>query len=447
MRFGTERGRPFLSLRPVAAWVCVLGSLSYSIGTTRASTGPQENAKPATKSVANPAPQKKANPAAKGTADSAEFKKLAARATEARHQNRLQEAVGLYQKALRLNPRWKEGWWYLGTLYYDDDQYPRGLDAFKNLVELDRDLGTGWSMLGLCEFETGDYPNSFLHLNRGIQKGLPNDLNIIWVIHYHIALLDIMRSDFDAGYDLLRGLVFQGNRSSQVRFAMGLALLRVPLLPSQVDPTKDAVIDKAGEAGELMALEHYNEAEPVFQQLIQEYPTTPFTHYAYGAMLSKFAQPEKAAEQFKEEIKVNPDSAWPYIQLAYAYLNLKQYQDALTYSRKAHELVPDLFIPRYLSGRVLLGLNQVHDAVDELEAAKDLAPSVAEIRYNLAIALARDNQPKAAAVEREAFQRLEAVIQQKRRLVHSPENSTGASTSLGTPGSGQARDPSRNTPQ
>jgi len=381
------------------------------------------------------------------TKTTAEFNRLAQEASQARKANDLKRATTLYQRALKLNPRWKEGWWYLGTLYYDDNQYPRGLDAFKNLVELDRDLGTGWSMLGLCEFETGDYPNSFLHLNRGIQKGVPNDLNMIWVIHYHIALLDIMRSDFDAGYDLLRGIVFQGNRSSQVRFAMGLALLRVPLLPSQVDPTKDAVIDKAGEAGELMALEHYNEAEPVLQQLIQEYPTTPFAHYAYGAMLSKFAQPEKASEQFKEEIKVNPDSAWPYIQLAYVYLNLKQYQDALTYSRKAHELVPDLFVPRYLSGRALLGLNQVHDAADELEAAKDLAPSVAEIRYNLAIALARDNQPKAAAVEREAFQRLEALIQQKRRLVHSPEDSTGASTPPGTPGPGQARDPSRITPQ
>ncbi len=143
-RLGTERKGLFLSLRAAVAWGCVLSSLCLSIGATRAIAAPQQNT--------NPAPKQKANAAAKSAADSTEFKKLAARATEAREQNRLQEAAELYEKALGLNPRWQEGWWYLGSLDYDANKYGDGVKAFRNLVELDRKNLQALALLGLCEF-------------------------------------------------------------------------------------------------------------------------------------------------------------------------------------------------------------------------------------------------------------------------------------------------------
>lgn len=139
-------------MRAAVAWGCVLSGLCLSIGATRAIAAPQQNASPASKP--------KANPAAKSAADSAEFKKLAARATEAREQDRLQEAAGLYEKALKLNPRWQEGWWYLGTLDYDANNYGDGVKAFRNLVGLNRENVPALALLGLCEFETHDYGNA-----------------------------------------------------------------------------------------------------------------------------------------------------------------------------------------------------------------------------------------------------------------------------------------------
>ncbi len=399
-------------------------------------------------------------PSQPATEKKTEFDRISEQASKARNANDLPKAIDLYQKALKLNSRWKEGWWYLGTLYYDGNQYSEGVDAFKNLVELDRSLGTAWAMLGLCEFGAGDanmkeghqkeamgdYANSFIHLNQGIQKGLANNQDLYGVTHYHLALLEIMHGDFDSASSELSHLA-EGAVSNQVRFALGLTLLRVPLLPSQVDPTKDAVIDKAGEAGELMAQKDYNDAEEVFKQLIQDFPNTPYAHYAYGTLLSMLAQPDKAAEEFKEEIKINSGSPWPYIQLANVDLRLNQYQEALANSRKGLKLLPGSPVTHYLVGRSLLAVGQVHAAVLELTNAKNLAPSVAEIRFNLAMALERDHQPKAAARERAAFQRLEAAIQQQRRLVPTPDNSTGASGLPGTAGSDQAKAPPENSPQ
>ena len=37
--------------------------------------------------------------------------------------NQLDEAIPFYEKALKLNPKWQEGWWSLGTSNYELDRY------------------------------------------------------------------------------------------------------------------------------------------------------------------------------------------------------------------------------------------------------------------------------------------------------------------------------------
>jgi predicted Zn-dependent protease len=388
--------------------------LCFSIDATWAFAAPQENAKPATESAAESGPRKKANPAAKSDAGSPEFKKLAARANQAREQNRLQEAAELYENALKLNPRWQEGWWYLGTLDYDANNYGDGVKAFRNLVELERTNASALALLGLCEFETHDYGNAFVHLQMAKSKGkLLNDE--IWhVLEYHLALLEILHGEFEAANKQLADLVVHNILSQDVEMALGLTLLRVPLLPDQIDPEKDALIAEAGRTGELMALEDYNEADKSFQQLAHDYPTTPFVHLAYASMLAGLSEFEKAEEQLREELKVNPGSAIPYVLLARVDVHLNRFQDALPLAQEAVKLAPRSYAPHYLLGRALLATNKATEAVDELSIAKRLAPQDPEIRYNLALALAKVKRPKEAAAEQAEFQRLTALAQSKR---------------------------------
>ncbi len=392
-------------------WGCVLGSLSLSIGAARAFAAPQENAKPATESAAESAPQKKANPAAKSAADFAEFKKLAARATEAREHNRLPEAAALYAKALRLNPRWEEGWWYLGSLDYDANNYGEGVKAFRNLVGLDRKNIPALALLGLCEFETHDYGNAFVHLQTAKSKGFGKNDELWNVMEYHLALLDILHGNFDTSYSLLSDLVHHVVLSENVKMALGLTLLRVPLLPDQIDPEKDALISEAGKVGVLIALLDFDEADKSFEQLVHDYPTTPFVHYAYAVLLANLAQFEEAEEQVREEIKINPESAMPYMLLARVDVHLNRFQDALPLAQEAVKLAPQSSGAHYLLGRALLATDKATEAVEELATAKRLAPGDPEIRYNLALALAKAKRPKEAAAEQAEFRRLRALWQ------------------------------------
>lgn len=399
----------------------MLGSLIFFIGVIRVFAAPQQNT--------NPAPKQKANPTAKSAADSAEFKKLAARATEAREQNRLPEAADLYEKALRLNPRWEEGWWYLGTLDYDANNYGDGVKAFRNLVELDRQSGAGLALLGLCEFETHDYGNAFVHLQMASSKNQALNDELWHVVEYHLALLHILHGDFDLATSPLNYLVRHNVLSQNVKMAIGLTVLRVPVLPDQIDPEKDALVSEAGRTGELMALEDYNEADKSFQQLIRDYPTAPFVHYAYGQMLAGLSRFEKAEEQLREEMKINPESAMPYILLARVDVHLNRFQDALPLGQEAAKLAPRSCWAHYLLGRALLATDKVTDAVDELSIAKRLAPGEPEIRYNLALALAKAKRPKEAAAEQAEFRRLSALDLSRRSGGASDVNSSSRNSS------------------
>src|ERR1035441_10198114 len=79
-----------------------------------------------------------------------------------------------------------------------------------------------------------------------------------------------------------------------------LSLLRVPLLPAQLDPSKDALIHDAGTIAGFLALREYERADIAFRDLLKKYPSTPFAHYAYGAMLAGRGQEEAAEAQFQE---------------------------------------------------------------------------------------------------------------------------------------------------
>lgn len=377
----------------------------------------------------------------------AEFHRIAQQATQARESNQLERATTLYRQGLKMNPSWKEGWWYLGTLYYDDNQYPSGMAAFRNLVKLDPDYGAGWALLGLCEFEISDYTDSQTHIHTAMRKGLGDNVELINATMYHAALLGIMQGDFEAAAKTLSNLVARGTLSNVVRFALGMALLRVPMLPNQVDPSKDALINQAGEAGELMALENYDQAGAVFEKLVKDYPTAPYVHYAYASMLAQLARYDEAEKQFQKEIDVTPDSPISYMHLAYVYLRVSRYKDALPLSQKAVQMIPDSYAAHYLLGRALLGTGQTQAAVKELEAAKRLGPNSPEVRYNLAMALAQDNQPEAAARERAEFMRLNALAQQSKSQGGSAGQSYRMSNSRGTLEPSQVRKPPGGEPQ
>src|SRR5258705_13198803 len=99
------------------------------------------------------------------------FGSTAQAATKAREAGKTAEALQLYKKSVELKPDWAEGWWYLGTMQYDTDQFAAAIPAFGAVTKLAPQVSAAWNYLGLCEFETADYNSAKNDLEKGLAAG------------------------------------------------------------------------------------------------------------------------------------------------------------------------------------------------------------------------------------------------------------------------------------
>ncbi|HJZ68401.1 MAG TPA: tetratricopeptide repeat protein, partial [Blastocatellia bacterium] len=156
----------------------------------------------------------------------ATFDQIAKRANQAREADRLGEAIDLYQQGLRMRPNWAEGWWNLGTIFYDQDRYTEGRDAFRHVVALDPKNAAASGLLGLCEFQTREYQRSLVDLQRARLLGMPRGQQVTSVVRYHAAILMTRFEQFEVAYDILREFAAEGDESPNVIEAFGLNILR-----------------------------------------------------------------------------------------------------------------------------------------------------------------------------------------------------------------------------
>jgi tetratricopeptide (TPR) repeat protein len=352
------------------------------------------------------------------------FETLAQKAAAAQAAGQMDSTITYYQRALALRPEWGEGWQTLGTLYDSSARYADAVAALKNAVAINARNGNAWALLGLSEFKTKDYKNSLIHLERGRDLGLEGNAVAVQFTKYHLAVLLNRKGDFDGATELLTPEITAGPPDEQVTFALGMALLRIPLLPDELDHSKDSVVRLAGETAVFLSESKYDQAFSNFQQLLKMNSSTPYLHYVYGSALASISQYDEAEEQLVEETKITPGSALPFLRRSTIALQLHHAESAAQLALRAVQLAPESGEGHYLLGRSWLELGKTADAVKELETARGLAPNSPEVRFALARVYAKAGQPDAAQQERAAFERLNALVQRKRS--HTGSQAYGA---------------------
>jgi tetratricopeptide (TPR) repeat protein len=324
------------------------------------------------------------------------FQALAAAATAAREAGKPDQALEDYTRAVVVRPDWAEGWWYLGTMRYDRDHYSEAIPPLRKLVQLSPDLGSAWSFLGLSEFETKDYGNALEHLERAQSLGNGDDPELGRVSTYHLALLHIRNSEFDRATTILLPASGENQVPPQIKSALGLALLRIPLLPGEVDPSHDALIQAAGEAA---AVAVQGKSSDALKALVDEHPKIPWLHYAYGLALANTGQTSEALAAQREEAVISPQSALPRIQISSLELSLHESQEALRASQEAVSLAPDSSSAHQALAKALEVAGKHQQAEQEARTAASLAPEKPRVDAKIAslYAISSAGESKAAA--------------------------------------------------
>ena len=337
--------------------VLVAGLALFHVGNAHAQS--QAGTPPITSAQSNSSP---ASP------DNA-FEDLARKASTAREQDRVDEAIDLHQKALALRPDWIEGWWYIGAMYAASDQNIKAAGAFQKVVDAKPDFGPGWASLGLAEYEAANFPVSYTALLRAQKLGFQSAPQLEKTANYHLALLFNQNGRFEDAWELLASNFAKSEDPARVKTALALAMLRVPLVPEQISPAKDALLDMAGETALALVAGRFDRASQLFQRMLRDYPDTPFLHYAYGSALDFHQQYEDAERQLHEQIRLTPRSAVAHVRLGAVLVKLHRPADALPIAQRAAELDPQSAIVHKLLARILTDLGRSQEAAHETELA------------------------------------------------------------------------------
>lgn len=324
---------------------------------------------------------------------------LIAQASAARLQNDVPRAIELYTQAVAQNPKWPDGWWFLGSLQYGAGSYIQAREAFSHFIEMTPNAGPALALRGLCEFETGEYSQALSDIQHGISLGAANQPRNEQILRYHEALLLTRIGNYPAALKAYAFFVKDGVTNPELVAAIGLAGLRMPLLPKDVAIDQQELVSTAGAATYQFLAGDEASASRSFEELFQRFPNAANAHFLYGYLL--FAtNPSAALPEFQEELKIAPSNADAQVMTAWSLLMKNSPVDALPYAQKAADRQPALPAAQLVLGRSLMETGDLKGGMEHLEKALQLEPNNLEAHLALAKAYSEAGHKDDARRER-----------------------------------------------
>ncbi len=327
------------------------------------------------------------------------FDDLVLKASAAREQNNIPQAIDLYGQAVQLNPKWPDGWWFLGSLQYATDAYAPARDALTHYIEINPSAGPAIALRGLCEFETGDYVQSLQDIQQGLSLGAANQPRNAEILQYHEALLLTRSGRFGDALKEYGSLSKADAANPDLFEGIGLAGLRTPLLPKEVEANKHELFVKAGDAAFNFMAGDEKAAQQKFLEFFQRFPTAENAHYLYGYLLFP-KDPDQAVPEFKRELEIAPSNAAASLMLAWNSLIRNNPSEALMYAQKVAAEEPAFPSAQLVLGRSLVETGDAKEGLLHLEKALELEPQNLETHIALAKAYSELGQKQDARRER-----------------------------------------------
>ena len=189
-------------------------------------------------------------------------------------------------------------------------------------------------MKGLCEFSLGQHETALRTLLQARTLGIARTPEIAHVVAYHAGILLTRFGEFEVGYAVLTELSGDNVESPKTIDALGLNLLRMPILPSAIPEAKRPLVQLAGRAAFAMGGRRLADAARLLDELVATYPREPNVHYARGVLRTTEA-PDLALDDFVAELAVSPSHVPARLQLVFELVKRGEAAKAKPYTEEA----------------------------------------------------------------------------------------------------------------
>jgi len=132
---------------------------------------------------------------------------------------------------------------------------------------------------------------------------------------------------------------------------------------------------------------HWRDSEQLWRRAVEATSNNEMAHIKLGNALNEQGKVEEAVAQYREALRVKPDSARAYNNLAMIRLNQGDFQEALRLLSEALRISPNHVDAHVNMGIALASLNRPGEAIAHFAAALQLDPGRADAHYNLGAAL------------------------------------------------------------
>lgn len=315
---------------------------------------------------------------ASGTqSNSQSFESIAAAAMQAWKESRDAEAVRLFRQGLMLRPEWKEGLWYLGAIFYEQEHYGEARDQLLHYLARYPKEGAGWALVGLCDYKLREYAQGGDDLQHAISLGMPGNKELLGTVYYYSALLLTREERFHESAAML--YLLQKHQDgihvdAALEVPLGLNALGYALLPEETPPDRLELVRQTGTAVFARFDQRRDESKKLFLQLLKQYPAEQGLHFQYGLMLLEDHAAEGIAEMEKA-IELAPSNPEPYLSLAAYYQELEQNDEAMVRIDKALVLDPESVSAHLMKGRIFRASGDLPAATAQFEMVRKLAPA------------------------------------------------------------------------
>jgi tetratricopeptide (TPR) repeat protein len=352
------------------------------------------------------------------------FEAIATEAEAARAQDHIADAIRLYSQGTRLRPSWAEGWWYLGSLLYDQDRYSEAANAFQHVLTSTKHRAPALALFGLCEYETGRYDDALAQFRAWAGAGWAGTPQLRDVAVFHFALLLTRDRRFVESLYLLSLLAQRLGDTPELTEAMGLASLRITNLPEDYPPELRERIWLAGKAAFYAAQSPADSAraDEFAARLESRYTGQADVHYFRATLYGFEGNKVDAEREYRQELSISPRHAPSLVALAALELDKGEVAQAGTLARQAVDADPGNAEAHHLLGRVYLANGELRSSLAELEEAKRLAPDSAAVRSHLAMVYSKLGRAPEAKAESAAFM----ALKNKEDIMAPPQEKLGA---------------------